>query len=127
MPFKGKSDIDFALNLATAIALRQLHANPGIPRLYKSGVRWKRDVCRARSIPGACERFLSPLDVLAEGGVGDCDDLVPWRTAEMILFDADLKARGKAIDAPGIGYHVICQRGDGSREDPSKRLGMGKG
>ncbi len=125
MPFKGRSDIDFALSLATAIAIRQLVANPGIPRLYTSGVRWKRDVCRARNIPGACERFLSPLDVLAEGGVGDCDDLVPWRTAELIL-DGDRKARGISIIAPGIGYHVVVRKGNGKREDPSKRCGMGR-
>ena len=123
MPFEGKSDIDFALSLATVIALRQLRRYPNIPKLYTSGVRYARDVCRAPNVPGACERFLSPLDVLREGKLGDCDDLAPWRAAERILA-GDTKARAISIRAPGVGYHAIVRRGDGSIEDPSKRLGM---
>ena len=126
MPFKGQGDIDFALSLATRIALRELKANPHIPRLYdtKAKIKWKRDVCRAPNVPGACERFLSPLQVLAEGGIVDCDDAGPWRAAELILA-GDEGARAKSRPS-NIGYHVIVERGDGSTEDPSRRLGMGK-
>ena len=130
MPFNGQADIDFALEMATAIALRQLKQNPWIPRLYQSGVRWKRDVCRARDIPGACERFLSPLDVLKEGKRGDCDDLAPWRAAERMLHMGDKKARAISVRSPGVGYHVLVRKGPrfrskGEYEDPSKVLGMG--
>lgn len=124
MPFKGRSDLDFALTLATAIALRELKANPWIPKLYKSGVRYQRDVCRAPNVDGACERFLSPLQLLRER-VGDCDDLAPWRAAERILA-GDRKARAVAIRSPGIGWHVVVKRGNGTIEDPSRVLGMGK-
>ena len=124
MPFKGQGDIDFALGLATVIALRELRANPWIPKLYKSGVRYQRDKCRAPGVDGACERFLSPLQLLKEK-VGDCDDIAPWRAAERILA-GDRKARARSIRSPGVGFHVLVIRGDGTREDPSKVLGMGK-
>lgn len=124
LPFKGQGDIDFALSLATVIALRELRANPRIPKLYRSGVRWRRDKCKAPGVDGACERFLSPLQLLKER-FGDCDDLGPWLAAERIL-EGNKRARAKSIRAPGIGYHVIVELGDGRIEDPSKRLGMGK-
>ena len=124
MPFQGQGDIDFALSLATVIALRQLRKYPNIPKLYASGVRYARDVCRAPHVAGACERFLSPLDVLREGKIGDCDDLAPWLAAQRII-EGDRRARAISIRAPGIGFHAIVRRGDGRIEDPSKVLGMG--
>jgi len=125
MPFDGVEDIDFALRLATAIALRELQRHPGIPPLYKSGVRWRRDpACPLRAPRGSCEPFRSPTEVLALG-YGDCDDLVPWRTAELLRAGWP-KARGFARPSPGIGYHVLVDRGDGTTEDPSRKLGMGR-
>lgn len=127
MPFRGKADIDFALQFATVVALRELQAHPSIPLLYRSGVRYKRDKCTAPGVPGACERFLSPLQVLREGKVGDCDDLGPWKCAEYLMGKGvrrDRKARAVAIRSPGVGWHVVVRRGDGTIEDPSRRLGM---
>ncbi len=141
MPFQGQRDIDFALALATKIALRELRAG-GIPKIFKSGVRWERDVCRAPDVDGACERFLSPKQLIKER-VGDCDDVVPWRAAEIIYeVEKALQARGMpkgksrrkawraatayAVPSPGIGWHILLKRADGKTEDPSKRLGMGK-
>ena len=134
LPFRGQRDINFALALATAIAERELRDSrkPGrtrIPALYKSGVRYKRDVCRAAHVPGACERFLSPRQLLKELRTGnrlgaDCDDLAPWRAAEHRL--KGVKAKAVAIRSPGIGYHVVVQLPDGRTEDPSRRLGMGR-
>ena len=86
MPFGGKPDIDFALQFATVVAVRELRKHPNLPLLYRSGVRYKRDKCTAPGLPGACERFLSPLQVMREGKVGDCDDLAPWRAAERIRY-----------------------------------------
>ncbi len=125
MPFKGQGDINFALSLATAVALREMRKHRGrIPPLYSSGVRYRRDVCKAPGVDGACERFLSPLQLLKER-FGDCDDLAPYLAAQRIL-EGDKKARAVAVPSPGIGYHVIVRRGDGRTEDPSRRLGMGR-
>ncbi len=127
MPFNGKADIDVALQLATIVAVRELRANPRIPLLYRSGVRWVRDTCNAPGVPGACERFLSPLQVLREGKKGDCDDLGPWLAAQYITGKGgvrDKRARAVAIRSPGIGWHVVVRRGSGAIEDPSKVLGM---
>lgn len=129
LPFKGQRDINFALALATVIAEREIRESrkPGrrrIPSLYKSHVRYKRDVCEAPHVPGACERFLSPSQVL-RAGFGDCDDLAPWRAAELRV-QGDTTAKAEAIPSPGVGWHVIVTRGDGRTEDPSRKLGMGK-
>lgn len=125
MPFKGQADINFALDLATRIALRELRANPRIPLLYASGVRYERDpVCKIGMPRGACEPFKSPREILRTRRA-DCDDLCPWRAAELIMA-GQRKARARAIPSPGIGWHVVVVCGDGSIEDPSRKLGMGK-
>jgi len=129
LPYKGRRDIDFALALATVTAMRELRLNPWIPLLYKSGVRWERDpVCQTPEVDGSCERFLSPLQVLKEGKVGDCDDVGPWRAAELRLGRRGLKrerATAKSVRS-NIGWHIVVVRRNGRIEDPSKKLGMGK-
>jgi len=134
MPFEGRSDIDFALALATKIAIREIRKDirkakrtgrrRKIPKLYDAPVRWQRDICRAPNVDGACERFLSPTQLLKEK-VGDCDDMAPWRAAELILA-GDKGARAKSILSPGVGYHVLVKHGDGTKEDPSRVMGMGR-
>lgn len=130
VPWEGQDDLDFALGLAVQTAVRELKRYPWIPALYKAGIPYKREVCRT-DVPGACERFLSPLQLLAERGRlgADCDDLAPWRAAERILgrhAPRDPDAMAVSIPSPGIGYHVIVRLGDGRIEDPSKVLGMGR-
>lgn len=130
MPFKNRRDIDFALELAVKIAMRELRRYR-IPVLYKSGVRWARDVCKAPGVAGACERFLSPRMVMREKHEGDCDDVVPWRVAELRLGInnhgyKDRKAKAFSVRSPGVGWHIKARHGDGTIEDPSRILGMGK-
>jgi hypothetical protein len=133
MPFRagpaGREDLQLALDVSTLIAEHELRRNPGLPMLYKSGVRYAMDVCLAGHVPGACERFLSPLQGLAEVRSGkiaglDCDDLGPWRAAECRVRLGDRRARAYPITSPGIGWHILVRRGDGTIEDPSRRLGM---
>lgn len=133
MPFRmgaaGKTDLQLALDVATLIAEHELRRSPQLPMLYDVGVRYARDVCLAAHVPGACERFLSPLQGLREVRSGqiaglDCDDLGPWRAAECRVRLGDKKARAFPIRSPGIGWHILVRRGDGTIEDPSKRLGM---
>lgn len=96
----------------------------GLPALYDSGLRFRREVCRAPGVPGACERFLTAAQALAERGAEfDCDDIAPWRAAELRL--AGEHARAIPVRSPEVGWHIVVRRGDGSMEDPSRVLGMG--
>jgi hypothetical protein len=129
MPFRGLQDLQLALDVTTLIDEHELRRNPRIPLLYKSGVRYATDVCHAPGVPGACERFLSVLQGLREFRSGqvaglDCDDLGPWRAAELRQRLGDKHARAFPIVSPGIGYHILVRRGDGTVEDPSIKLGM---
>lgn len=123
MPFKGAEDIQLALDCLTTYNEHWLRRNPRAPSLYSSGVVWKRDVCLAPNVAGACERFVA-LPLLLQDGFGDCDDLGPARAAELRVRFNEPKARAFPIRSPGIGWHILVRRQDGTTEDPSKRLGM---
>jgi len=126
LPYEGPEDIRFALDLATLVALRERRSGVA-PPLYQAGVRYRRDrACTGalRNVRGACEPFKSPTEVIRAGRVGDCDDLAPWRAADRILA-GDSLARAFPVVSPGVGWHILVRCGDGSIEDPSRRLGMG--
>lgn len=110
--------------------------HPRTPPLYSSGVLYRREPRQVVRV----ERFCGIPDVLRQGW-GDCDDLAPWRAAELnlrgvgarpVLVDAShpqwsqtAKGRGKRL------WHVVVERhlpgdsaGEVVYEDPSARLGM---
>jgi hypothetical protein len=120
MPFAGEREILLALAACTAIGVEEIGWYK-LPQLYRSGVRYAREVCRARQVPGACERFLSAAQCYAER-VGDCDDLACWRAAELIRA-GDRAARAFVIRS-SVGFHIQVRHGDGTIEDPSRVLGM---
>lgn len=134
-PFRGKPDLDAALEATVRLNELQLRADPSIPLLYSAaarqlGVRYARDVCLAPQVPGACERFLTIASALMElrsGAIAglDCDDLASWRCAELRVRFSRSRARAFVIRSPGIGWHVLVDDGRGKIEDPSKTLGMG--
>lgn len=91
-----------------------------LPPLYASGVRYRRE-------PKGQERWQS-APWLYEHGSGDCEDLSMARAAELRASGLVL---ARAIPKPpqarvggGKLYHIIVDRGDGSTEDPSRKLGM---
>lgn len=132
MPFRGKTDLQLALDVTTLIDEHQLRSNPGIPRIYSAGVPYARDVCLAPRVPGACERFLTVLSGLAEyraGGIPglDCDDLGPWLAAQMRIRDGLKNARAFPIRSPNVGWHILVNDGLGNIHDPSIVLGMKAG
>jgi hypothetical protein len=103
----------------------EAYAGRPVPPLYSSGVRyaeepWNKDGARV-------EEFADIPTVLARKW-GDCDDLAPWRCAE-------LRAQGEAAKIRiswkptrlGRLFHVVVRRADGRVEDPSRVLGMGRG
>ncbi|HWA70691.1 MAG TPA: hypothetical protein VG937_00080 [Polyangiaceae bacterium] len=105
-----------ALVTVNRLYLRSHH----VPPLYTSGVRYKQE-----PEDGKPEEFASIAKVL-ERGWGDCDDLAPWRVAELQEAGDGAKIRitwrrrrgGRRL------YHVLVRRGDGRIEDPSRLLGM---
>lgn len=105
------------------VALEYLNAFPQTPMLYRSGVRYVGDK------PG--QRFDAWRDIptVLETLTGDCDDLVPWRLAELWRSGVQ-SARASVIEQKkpegGIVYHVFIGGVRGGTEDPSRILGMGR-
>lgn len=99
----------------TALNMLYLRAHPRAPLLHQSGVRYETQ-------PGGCERFLTIPRIIAAGS-GDCDQLAPWRAAELrvrygIRAMPEVKRMGPNL------WHVYVRLPDGRVEDVSARLGM---
>jgi hypothetical protein len=92
-----------------------LRLHPRTPDIYKSGVRY-----RSQS-PGV-ERFLPIPAVLAAGG-GDCDQLAPWRAAELRVRHG-IKAMPEVVKISDRLFHVFVRYPNGKAEDISAHLGM---
>ena len=110
-------DLQVAIDAATLIDRHQIRSGY-VPPLYETGVIYRRE--RHHTLPGL-ERIQSAEETYLIG-YGDCDDLAPWRAAELQLRGID--ARAVVIRSPGVGYHVIVVYPSGRVEDPSARLGM---
>jgi hypothetical protein len=95
---------------------REVLRQTELPRLYDSGVRYEPEK-RHR------ERWQNALEVFG-AGKGDCEDLAAWRVAELQLRGEP--AAVKVVRTGPRRFHAIVRRGDGSYEDPSKVLGMGR-
>jgi hypothetical protein len=117
VPIVGRADLLVALDMATRAAAADLRAaaraGRRLPAIYESGVRYiRRD---------AGERWQTPTETMRRGG-GDCEDLATWRAAELRLHGEPARVIVYR-SAPGV-LHAVVRRGDGSIEDPSRRLGM---
>lgn len=104
---------DAALEGLTRLNVRLLEG-AGYPPLYSAGVRYRKE-------PREVWRHVG--HVYTEGW-GDCEDLAAWRAAELRLSGEDNAARVATYKSGVRRYHAVVLRGDGSIEDPSKRLGM---
>ena len=88
--------------------------------LYEAGVRYSTE---------PEESFVDPATVDARKA-GDCAHLSLWRVAELrnsgenAQFLIDLMGERRARGGVRRTYHVTVLRADGTREDPSARLGM---
>lgn len=92
-----------------------LKQHPNTPDVYASGVRYKTQ-------PGGCERFL-PIPYVLAAGSGDCDQLAPWRAAELRVRHG-IKAMPEVVKMHDALYHVFVRHPDGKAEDVSAHLGM---
>lgn len=107
-----------------------LSLHSSVPPLYASGVRYEHEPKTFRFQGEPAEEFALIPIVLARGW-GDCDDLAPWRVAELQHAGEPAKIRiqwKRRILAGGRKgrkyFHIVVRRGDGSIEDPSAKLGM---
>lgn len=114
IPLRGRADLLGALAAHVDACVRDLRANPR-PPLYAAGVRYTRD--------DPDERWQLPSETAARGG-GDCEDLASWRCAELRLGGESCRVVVRRT-GPTV-LHAVVERGDGSIEDPSRRLGMGR-
>jgi len=93
-----------------------LRANPTFPRLYESGVRYAPEPIAER------EQFCTAPAALANG-VADCDDLAPWRSAELVVREGG-DAWPLVVRVGAATWHCLVRLRDGRTLDPSKALGM---
>ena len=99
-----------------------LLAHPETPPLYQSGVRYQNEP------KGQTFEEFAPIPTLLERKWGDCDDLAPWRVAELRVRHKE-KARIR-VQWKRIGpnkeklFHIVVRRADGTIEDPCRILGM---
>lgn len=95
-----------------------LQQNPNTPKLYQSGVRYRRE-------PDGIEEWRSIPYVIADR-IGDCEDLACWRAAELRVqgIEATPHFYFRMIGTLSM-YHIVVRYPDGRLEDPSALLGMG--
>lgn len=110
-----------------------------VPPLYSSGVRYADETTFLKYPCGRYEDFASIPAILARG-LGDCDDLAPWRCAELrkLGFRANIRIQWRRYPS-GKMFHIVVRRfgsvpdfdprymvrdGNTVIEDPSRALGM---
>lgn len=111
-----------------------------VPPLYSTNVRWREE---PRGRPGGSPRDpeeFATVPAIITRGWGDCDDLAPWRCAELRKngFTASIRIQWKRTPS-GKLFHILVRRDNnvpdfnpkymvrtprGVIEDPSRALGM---
>ena len=99
-----------------------------VPPLYRSGVRYQNEPKKwiIQGAPISIEEFAC-IPVIIQRGFGDCDDLAPWRCAELRRAGEKAKIRITWKTNPVQGgklFHIVVRRENGTIEDPSLKLGM---
>lgn len=118
-PSRLSRSFQLVLNAAMQSAAEAMRGNP-LPPLYKSHVQYQSEPWAGQGV----EEFADPWTVY-ERGWGDCDDLIIYRGAELIVNGYPCHA---AIihDTRNDKYHTQIHRDFGNRcfEDPClQRLG----
>lgn len=114
VPLNNRREILRALDLLVGLDTIFLRGNP-MPPLYEAGIVYGK--------PGKLAWYTAPI--LYRKKIGDCKDLACLRVAELHL----LGEKGAKVDLLQVNprlWHVRVRRANGTIEDPSKRLGMGK-
>lgn len=118
--------------LDAQVALNRLYLrlHRGVPPLYLSGVRYKPEPRNFKFLGRTVEEF-ALIPVILNRKFGDCDDLAPYRVAELqhagepATVRVQWKRRVYPNGRKGRKYfHVVVRRANGDIEDPSAKLGM---
>jgi len=117
---RGTAGVQRAIDL---VFKRDLQVVGGLPPLYETGIRYKRERRGGLEDFKSADRCLRDWNANSKNGC-DCDDLAPWRAAELVVSGVDPEARPFVYRPRERLMHVIVARGDGTLEDPSAMLGM---
>ena len=88
-----------------------------VPRLYDAGIVYQRE-------PRNREEWQTVLGNFKRG-TGDCEDLATHLAAELRAYDGE-PARAVVRRTGRNRLHAVVERADGTIEDPSRVLGMGR-
>lgn len=116
-------DLQFLCDLTHIRNVYWLSRHPECPALYESGIRYRREPRGGRDTAENEERFLTWPSLLV-ARVGDCDDLAPALSSELVVR-CGIPARPLAVRVRN-GSHIVVQLADGTILDPSRDLGMGE-
>jgi len=119
------------IELEALVQINQLYlATHRVPPLYTSGVRYQSEPANyiklGNLLVRRAEEFAA-IPAVLERGWGDCDDLGPWRCAELRNSGEKAKMRVVWVKDKKTGekkFHVLVRRANGAVEDPSHKLGM---
>ena len=124
--YPGKAGEEYSINAAQEILQGLARANaaawslyPNMPRLYESGTRYVREN------RGQREQWKS-YPVILKTKQADCDDLSAARVGELIATGEDPGATVHIYRTSPRTLHAVVLRSDGTIEDPSRVLGMGR-
>lgn len=116
VPWESGSDLGPALAALVGLNMSIMRSRQ-LPGIYASGVRYQREAW----VNGRPREQWLTAPIIIERGVGDCEDLASWRSAELRLAGIDAMAIARPSS---VGYHIVVRYPDGTIEDPSRKLGM---
>ena len=110
--------LNAGLEMTTRVNERLLRNGeaPSFDQAIKRGVKWREE-------PPGHESFDHAKKV-ANRGWGDCDDLAPYRAADLRVTGRDPEARAEVFKTGPTRWHAVVVRGNGNVEDPSQTAGM---
>jgi hypothetical protein len=119
-PYRDRA-LQILLWMLIHLDILYLQRFPHTPRLYDSGVRYKRE-------PWGYEQWITIPSIIRQGGA-DCEDLAAWRVAELRTKGINARPMWRYHEGTGPNgkpfrmYHILVWTPYGI-DDPSARLGM---
>lgn len=106
-----RASLEAAVRGLVALNVALMRRQGGVPRLYTTRVRYRRE-------PRGVEQWRT-ADRVVRSGFGDCEDLAAYRAAELIVHRGE-PARVIVTRTARRTWHARVQRANGRVEDPSK-------